>query len=165
MKKFVLILWMTILPLFAFKGLFQTVDKKEATLLQTGKKHERCPVCNMSLIRYFKTSHAVQLKNSKVKQYCSIHCLVDDLEHRSLKNKHDQIKKILVVDIKSLKFIDAKKAFYVVDSEKGGTMSYVSKYAFKEKSDALEFMKKNGGSLKSFDEAYEIAKKDFIYPK
>jgi len=163
MKKIILIVFCFLSSIMAFSGLFQTVDKKEVTLLQIGKKHERCPVCNMSLIRYYKTSHAIKLKNGSYKQYCSIHCLVDDLEHRSLKNKHKEIEQILVVDIKSLEFIDVKDAFYVIDSEKGGTMSYVSKYAFKNKKDAKEFIKKNGGSLNSFDEAYKIAIKDFLY--
>jgi hypothetical protein len=40
-------------------------------------------------------------------------------------------------------------------------MSKLSKYAFANKDDALVFVKENGGELMSFDEAIEIALKDF----
>ena len=134
--------------------LFQTVDESKATIVQKGKDARHCANCGMDLVKWYKTSHAAKV-NSKIKQYCSLHCLAEDIIH----NKHP--KNMKVVDTKSLKFIDAKKAYYVVGSNVRGTMSKVSKYAFKNKIDAQNFQKKHGGEIMTFKEALEVAKKDF----
>jgi nitrous oxide reductase accessory protein NosL len=66
-----------------------------------------------------------------------------------------------VVDTNSLKFIPADRAYYVVGSSKPATMSKTSKYAFAKKSDAQAFVKKYGGKIMKFYDAYDIAIKDF----
>jgi nitrous oxide reductase accessory protein NosL len=106
--------------------MFQAVPKGKATLLQEGKAKAFCPECGMTLPMFYKTNHAATV-DGKVKQYCSMHCLVEDMQKGS---KPSDIK---VVDVESLKFIDASKAFYVVGSSKKGTMTMVSKYAFGSK--------------------------------
>ena len=141
--------------------LFQTVPIDKITIIQKGKDKIYCPNCGMNLAKFWKTSHAVELKNGTIKQFCSIYCLVEQLEITTLRGKEDMIKKYLVVDVISNKYIDAKKAFYVIGSSKKGTMSATSKYAFKNKSDAKAFMNKNGGIITNFDGAYQIAIKDF----
>jgi nitrous oxide reductase accessory protein NosL len=40
-------------------------------------------------------------------------------------------------------------------------MSKISKYAFKDIEDAKEFQKMYGGKIMNFNEAREVAKKDF----
>jgi len=137
--------------------LFQSVSPKQATLLQQGKEKKFCPVCGMNLPMFYKTNHAAVV-DGKRKQYCSIHCLIEDKEHN-----HAHLKNIQVVDTNSLKFIDASKAYYVVGSKKKGTMSMVSKYAFAKKEDAQKFAKEFGGQVMSFQEAYQEAKKDFAH--
>jgi hypothetical protein len=109
----------------------------------------------MNLPKYYKTNHVAHTKDG-TKQYCSIHCVVEDHEH----NKSD-LKDIKVVAVDTLEFIDAKKAHYVVGSSKKGTMSGVSKYAFDDEKKAREFIKEYGGTLANFYEAYNEAKKDF----
>ncbi len=128
---------------------------KHPTLFQSGKEKMWCHVCGMSLKMFYKTSHAVKLKDGKARQYCSIRCLVVD--YPKIK---DNIKEILVVDAKSGKMIDANKAFYVVGSKVKGTMSKVSKVAFAKKEDAKEFQKEFGGKIVSFKEAFLLAKKN-----
>ena len=135
--------------------MFQSVPYKDATLLKKGAQKTSCSSCGMNLIKFYKTNHAATSADGSVMQYCSIHCLA------AHKNK-DNIKDEMVVDVSSLKFIDAKKAFYVVVSGKKGTMSRVSKYAFFKKSDAQKFVQKNGGKILLFKEAYEVAQRDFI---
>jgi hypothetical protein len=135
------------------KMMFQSVPMDKAQILQSGKTKMYCPVCGMTLPMFYKTNHAATHKGH-TKQYCSIHCLAED----KIKNGFDA-KDIKVVDTKSLKFIDASKATYVVGSSKKGTMSMVSKYAFLNKSDAQEFSKKNGGEIMDFSGAYEITSK------
>jgi len=135
--------------------MFQTVSSSEATLVQTGKTKKFCPICGMTLPMFYKTNHSAAHKDN-VKQYCSIHCVVEDKEI----NKSD-LKNIKVVDVASLKFIAADSATYVVGAKKKGTMSMISKYAFAKKSDAQMFAKEFGGKITDFNGAFTEAKKDF----
>lgn len=137
----------------SFFKLYQSVPLKKATLLQTGKEKKFCPVCGMNLPMWYKTNHAAQ-EHHKHFQYCSLHCLTEDMQTKNLKN-------IQVVDVTSLKFINVQNAFYVVGSKKKGTMTMLSKYAFKNKKDAQAFVHQFGGTIKTFQEALQIAKKDF----
>ena len=134
--------------------MFQAVPKGKATLLQEGKAKACCPECGMTLPMFYKTNHAATV-NGKVKQYCSIHCLVEDME------KGSKLTDIKVVDTNSLKFIDASTAFYVIGSSKKGTMTTVSKYAFATKAEAEAFAKANGGEVTDFNGALKAAKADF----
>lgn len=135
-------------------SMFQSVSPQEATLTQTGKDKGSCVKCGMNLVMYYKTSHAAE-DEKRHYQYCSIHCLEDHLgEGVTLKNPK-------VVDVDSLNLIPVGEAFYVVGSKKRGTMTRVSKYAFKDEAMAKEFQTKNGGEIMNFKEALEVAKKDF----
>ncbi|MDD2451049.1 MAG: nitrous oxide reductase accessory protein NosL [Sulfurovum sp.] len=134
--------------------MFQSVSPSEATLLQKGDAKGFCPNCGMNLPMYYKTNHAATI-DGKVKQYCSIHCLAEDIE-RGLKPTE-----IKVVDVNSLKFIDAKKAYYVVGSSQRGTMSMTSKYAFAQKAEAEAFVSLYGGEVTDFDGALQKALQDF----
>jgi len=134
--------------------MFQTVSKGEATLLQEGKAKPFCPECGMTLPMFYKTNHAATV-DGKVKQYCSIHCVVEDTQ------KGSKLTDIKVVDVTSLKFISVEKATYVVGSTKKGTMTMVSKYAFANKADAEAFAKANGGKVMDYSAAYKAAESDF----
>ncbi len=134
--------------------MFQSVPANKATLLQTGNEKAYCVNCGMTLPMFYKTNHAATV-NGKIKQYCSIHCLAQDILHG------EDLKDIKVVDTNSLQFIDATKAFYVLASHKKGTMSPKSKYAFATKAQAEAFAKTNGGTVANFHAALEMAKKDF----
>lgn len=138
-----------------YAAMFQTVPASKATLVQQGEMKNSCAMCGMNLVMFYKTSYVATL-NGKEKQYCSLHCLVDDM-----KNHHNSLKDIKVVDTNSLKLIDAKKAYYVVGSSKKGTMSKVSKYAFSTLGAASKFAAKNGGEVMDFNAAFQTAQKDF----
>jgi len=136
--------------------LFQTVNLKDAILVQSGKDKRYCAMCGMDLVKYYKTSHMATYKGKKY-QYCSIHCLEDHLgEGISLKNPK-------VVDVNSLKFIPVNEAYYVVGSSKRATMSKVSKYAFSTLKMAKKFQAKYGGKIMNFTKAREKAMEDFKY--
>ncbi|WP_455757758.1 nitrous oxide reductase accessory protein NosL [Sulfurimonas sp.] len=123
-------------------------------LVQEGEHKTECVRCGMDLVRFYKTSHAAEHEGKKF-QYCSIHCLEEHLgEGISLKNPK-------VVDNTTLKLISIAKAFYVVGSNKRGTMSRISKYAFSNLEDAKIFQSKFGGEIMDFNGAREVAKKDF----
>jgi nitrous oxide reductase accessory protein NosL len=133
--------------------MFQSVDMKKATIVQKGDAKMYCPTCGMTLPMFYKTNHAATHANH-TEQYCSLHCLAET----NMKN-NNSLKDIKVVDVKSLKFIDAAGAFYVVGSSKKGTMSMTSKYAFAKESDAKAFAKEFGGEVKNFEQTYKIASK------
>jgi len=44
-------------------GMFQTVDKNQATLVQSGKDKRYCVRCGMDLIKFYKTSHTSTYKD------------------------------------------------------------------------------------------------------
>jgi PBP1b-binding outer membrane lipoprotein LpoB len=134
---------------------FQSVPPEKTVMLQTGEKKYTCPECGMKLPMFYKTNHSA-ISNGKVKQYCSLHCLVEDKL-----NKKSELKDIEVIAIDTLKFIDATQATYVVGSQKSGTMSTLSKYAFEGRMSAKRFAKENGGKVMKFNEAYGYALRDF----
>lgn len=134
--------------------LFQSVPLEKASIVQKGDAKHFCPECGMTLAMFFKTNHAAQVDGNS-EQFCSLHCLVDVL------NQGKKVDHIEVVDTKTLQFIPAIEAFYVVGSKQKGTMTMVSKYAFLKRSDAEAFAKKNGGTIMDFQGALAIAKKDF----
>jgi copper chaperone NosL len=132
-----------------YGAMFQSVPEEKAQLLQQGDAKHYCPQCGMKLSKFYKTSHALSHKGHTA-QYCSLHCLVDA-------NPYTDLIKAKVVDLNSLKFINAHDAYYVIGSKKPGTMSMNSKYAFKSKSDAEKFAQQFGGKLHNFHEAVDIA--------
>jgi len=134
--------------------MFQTVDKKDAILVQKGPNKEKCFLCGMDLVKYYKTNHAAKLDGKNV-QYCSLHCLTEAIHNGA------ELENPMVVDVKSLKLIPVTEAFYVVGSDVKGTMTKVSKYAFQSLKDATAFQKKHGGKILDFYSAWQIAKKDF----
>lgn len=134
--------------------MFQSVDEKDAVLLQDGADKNHCPRCGMDLVKYYKTSHSAS-DEKQVYQYCSIHCLEEHL------GDGIELKNPLVVDVTTLKFIDATKAYYVVGSIVRGTMSKISKYAFSNQEDAKKFQIQNGGEIMDFYKALEVARGDF----
>ena len=148
-----MIRWLMVPALFCasvYAGMFQSVPAEKAQLLKSGEERRACSNCGMDLVMFYKTSHAVKLKDGGVKQYCSIHCLSADNAYAGNDSS--------VVDTNSLKLIPVQKAYYVVGSSKSGTMSRVSKYAFASKQEADAFAGKFGGKVMRFDEAVKIAK-------
>ncbi|VAY87343.1 hypothetical protein MNB_ARC-1_202 [hydrothermal vent metagenome] len=147
-KKMLLLLLFVFI--FGYGSMFQTVPLRKATMIQANNGKIYCSNCGMHLGKFYKTNHI-----HKKKQYCSMHCLVQSNKNNTPTNN------IKVVDVKSLKFINALKAFYVVGSAKKGTMTVNSKYAFSTQLDAKTFQSKNGGKIMNFKNAFDEAKKDF----
>ncbi|MBA1432424.1 MAG: nitrous oxide reductase accessory protein NosL [Epsilonproteobacteria bacterium] len=154
-----------ILPLMGFlvfgvvsvvsAAMFQSVPASKAQLMQKGEQKQFCNICGMNLVMFYKTNY-VALVNGKTKQYCSIHCLVEDRDEN-----HVNPQNIKVVAVDTLQLIDADKAYFVVGSSKKGTMSMVSKYAFSSLNAASKFAAKFGGVVTDFNGALETAKEDF----
>lgn len=151
-------IFLSFILIFATTTLYSKSFTKEATikphLTQEGNQKHWCPVCGMSIKKFYKTSHSATLHNGTKRQYCSIRCLaVDSKEYGINKNS------VQVVDLQTQELIDATKAYYLVGSRVRGTMSKVSKLAFKNQEDAKNFQKKYKGKLSTFDDAFLIANK------
>ena len=106
-----------------------------------------CPICNMKIKKFYKTSHAVVYKDKKKEHFCSMHCLKEKMKKRK------DIKKIYAVDAKSNKLIDAKTATYVIGSDVPSTMGNKSRVAFSSKEEAKKFQKRHGGKVATFSTA------------
>jgi len=122
---------------------FQAVSPDKAIILQEGEAKMFCPKCGMTLPMFYKTNHAAHV-NGKSEQYCSIHCLAETMADGG------KITGIKVVDNTTLKFIDVISSWYVMGSNKAGTMSMTSKYAFGNKSDAEKFAREFGGKVLTY---------------
>ncbi|MCW9026213.1 MAG: nitrous oxide reductase accessory protein NosL, partial [Thiovulaceae bacterium] len=133
--------------LFGVQSFSKQADVKPV-LTQKGQQKHWCPICGMNIEMYYKTSHASKLQNGTDRQYCSMHCLAVDMKEYGINTNY-----IKVVDAHTQKFIDANKAFYVIDSNVKGTMGIVSKFAFASKTDALNFKKKYAGKIVDFQRA------------
>jgi len=131
---------------------FQSVPMGQAQLLQEGKEKMFCTVCGMTLPMFYKTNHSADV-HGHTEQFCSIHCLAKTM------NNNVDVKSPQVVNNETLKFMDAKKAWYVVGSSKAGTMSAVSKYAFEHKAKAEAFKKSFGGEVMDFESTLTLVKK------
>ncbi len=152
MKKLLFLL--TVFTTLASAFMFQSVPASKAKFLQEGKEKGYCDNCGMDLAMFYRTNHAAKV-DGKQKEFCSMHCLAEAMKSGA------KLSDIKVVDAKSLKWIDAKKAHYVVGSKMKGTMSRISKYAFANISDAKDFQHSKGGKIMNFQQALEVAKKDF----
>ena len=121
----------------------------EPLLVQKGAKKIWCSICGMNLKMFYKTSYI-----AGDREYCSIRCLVADM-----KNSKIDLDSVKVIDVRSQKPILAKDAYFVIGSDIKGTMSRVSKLAFKSRDKAEEFIKEHGGKLATFQEALKEAQK------
>lgn len=151
MFKYVLV-FMVFFTSYLNAATFSKEASNEPILVQKGEEKHWCPVCGMSIKKFYKTSHTSTLENGTPRQYCSIRCLAKDKEEYGIDEN-----KIKVIDVKHEKLIDAKKAFYVIGSKVKGTMSMTSKLAFEKELDAKEFIKQYGGKIASFTEAFKEA--------
>lgn len=133
---------------------YREVPPQKAQIVQTGKNKMYCTVCGMTLPKFYKTNHAATDAKGHTHQYCSIVCEVEDAVKNGRKLHNHK-----VIDNTTLKFIDAKSAYFVVGSSKPGTMSAVSKYAFGTKDAADKFAKQNGGKVLPFDAVYTMVEK------
>ncbi len=134
---------------------FRTVPPSSETIIQDGKNKMYCPVCGMTLPKFYRTNHAATDDKGHVHQYCSIVCAIEDAVVNGKKLTNHK-----VVDNSSLKFIDSSKAYFVVGSNKPGTMSVTSKYAFGTLDAAREFANKNGGKIMDFKDLYMMVEKN-----
>ena len=116
-----------------------------------------CPNCGMMINMWARTRHSFQ-DSSGDHETCSIRCLAD---MASKAGENPQSVKVALY-LEPEKMVAADKAVYVVDSTARGTRTMKSKIAFASEKNALDFVSKYGGEVKSFTPTMEMAKIEAI---
>jgi nitrous oxide reductase accessory protein NosL len=107
-----------------------------------------CPLCGMNLKMYHQTSNRLTFSNKSDVQTCSIFCAAQLYEKRPT-----EIERWEVVDYETKKWIDAKKAHWLIGSDIPGVMTAVSKIALSSSEDAQKYQKNHRGTIGTFDDA------------
>ena len=115
-----------------------------------------CKYCGMDRKTFAHSRMLVTYEDGSSMGTCSLHCTAVELALNIDKTP----KSIEVGDFKTKKLIDAEKAFWVIGGSKPGVMTKRAKWAFESKADADAFIKENGGTLATFDEAIKASYED-----
>lgn len=120
------------------------------------KTYAECKYCGMNREKFAFSRVLIEYDDGTVMGLCSIHCAAVDLA-----NNLDRTPKFIKVgDYNSRELIDAEKAFWVMGGAKQGVMTRQPKWAFAKEEDAEKFIKENGGSIVTFDQAMKAAYDD-----
>lgn len=120
------------------------------------KKFPACKYCGMDRAKFAHSRVLIEYDDGTALGLCSIHCAAIDLA-----NNIDKIPgAILVGDFNSKNLIDVEKAYWVIGGSKMGVMTKNAKWAFENKEDAERFIKENGGTSATFDQAIKASYED-----
>jgi copper chaperone NosL len=120
------------------------------------KQFPSCKYCGMDREKFGHSRMLIEYDDGSSVGTCSVHCAAVELALTIDKTP----KTIMVGDLNTKKLIDAEKAMWVINGNKPGVMTKRAKWAFEKKEDAEKFIKENGGSLSTFDEAVKLAYED-----
>lgn len=154
MKKYINLIALTIIiisSLIVFTNIKKKTDK-EILPININSTHT-CTFDSMTLIEYNGPKAQIVWKDKKRSYYCEAREIFYEITD-NIKNK--QIKKIFVQDFSNLEWgsyinnwIEAEKAYYVIDSTKDGAMG-VTYVPFSNLDCAKNFMKKYGGKILNY---------------
>jgi copper chaperone NosL len=119
-------------------------------------KHGSCSYCGMNREHFAHSRMLIIYDDSTEFGACSLHCAAVDLAV----NLDKTPKSIQVGDYNTKKLIDAEQASWVIGGNKPGVMTKRGKWAFENKADAEAFVKANGGTITTFDEAIKATYED-----
>lgn len=109
----------------------------------------------LPLSQHQKTQHALKLKGGTTRVYISLGFALQDA-----KNFEGAVSEVLAKDVRMGGWIDAEKAYYVVNSAHPGAIGKYGKFAFKHRKDAKAFVELYGGDIRGFEFAAYMAKRD-----
>lgn len=127
-----------------------------AQALEDTQIHRNCKYCGMDRQQFAHSRMLVEYYDGTCMAACSIHCVAIDLAVHIDKTP----KTFQVGDFNTKKLIDAESATWVIGGNKPGVMSKKAKWAFERKEGAENFVKENGGTLATFDEAMKASYED-----
>ncbi len=115
-----------------------------------------CKYCGMDRAKFASTRMVVEYDDGSRLAACSLHCVAVDLA-----NQIDRTPiAIKVADMNTQALVDAEKAVWVLGGSKPGVMTRRAKWAFADRAAAEAFVKENGGTIASFEEAVKAAYED-----
>lgn len=147
MKKSVLLLVLLLGGLIPAGGAFGQTDIK---------KHPSCPLCGMDRKLYAYSRMVMEYVDGPARGTCSIHCTASALTV----NRDKILKSVWVADYNTRKLLPAEKAFWVIGGDKTGVMTRRAKWAFRDKKDAVAFIRENKGRSADFQQAMEATFED-----
>jgi copper chaperone NosL len=118
--------------------------------------HRDCASCGMDRKAYGFSRMLVQFEDGTVLGACSLHCVVIELDA----NRKRSVKAVLAADRNTRALINAEKAVWVMGGAKRGVMTERPKWAFETKASAEAFIKEQGGSIVTWDDALAAARED-----
>jgi hypothetical protein len=118
--------------------------------------NKSCSYCGMDRGMFSHSRMLIEYTDGTVVATCSIHCAAVDLALKIDKMP----KSVMVADFKTKELIDAEKAFWTMGGSKQGVMTKRAKWAFGSKDSAESFVKMNGGTLVSYDQAMKASYED-----
>jgi copper chaperone NosL len=143
--------WLLVVPI-CLSLLIGCAGLQTAKTVQAQQEMAACPNCGMILKKWAHTNH--EFTNSEGHfRTCSIHC-VADMNKKSGEEPRDVR---VALHLHPEEMIPAEKAVYVIGSKDPGTMTKVSKLAFKSRADAEKFVAQKGGKIATFSEALAAA--------
>lgn len=117
-----------------------------------GKKLGICSVCGMEVFEKMMTRVEISVDTS-VYHACGIGCA------SVIIGEHERnVKDVKVIDFKTFKLIDAKKAWFVVGGVILPVRAMLPEFSFSSKKEADNFVKVYGGHVLKYEEMIELAK-------
>jgi len=115
-----------------------------------------CRHCGMDRQKFDFSRMVIHYEDGSSTGVCSLRCAAVELATNIDKTP----SAIMAADFDTKTLIDAEKAFWVLGGSKPGVMSKRGKWAFEKKESAEAFIKANGGTATSFDDAIKAAYTD-----
>ena len=138
-------------------GLYLSIAAAVQAAPQTDvAKSPSCRQCGMDRGKFSHSRMLIEYEDGSTVGTCSLHCAAVELA-----NTIDKIPVMVsVADYDSKELIDVDTAVWVMGGSKKGVMTGQAKWAFVSRESAERFIKANGGSIVSFDEAIKAAYDD-----
>ncbi len=120
------------------------------------KRNPSCPLCGMDRKQYSYSRMLLEFAEGPARGTCSLHCTASEMTV----SRDKTLKSLWVADYNSRKLLPAEKAFWVIGGNKMGVMTKRAKWAFRDRTEALAFIKENKCRLIDFQQAMRATFED-----
>lgn len=115
-----------------------------------------CAQCGMDREFFAYSRMLIRYADGTTAGICSVNCAVTEMKQ----NKGKQVTSLQVADYAGKALMDARSATWVTGGKKPGVMTPLAKWAFSKREDAQKFVRENGGTITTFDDALSLALKE-----
>ena len=116
-----------------------------------------CENCSMNIERFIQTGHAIQTEDGTNHYYCSINCCTSAWNKENYSNAS-----VFAIDKQSVEYTPVENVYYVIGSILPAVMTKVSKYAFKDSTQAEKFkIKQKGKTILGYKETFKMCEDEF----